>query len=550
MEDPAIKLMDEFRSLIDETAILSISSDYNLQNTQEFSAAREVLLAISKDVETEEATGFNPSGFGGDSVADLSASNRGDDAEDTGATGSDMKSAGGFTTTTESSVPPSLSSSGSSTTASGDTPDLVHVGIFDGLSDGEKEKNLSEMFVELKPIDIKKALEKSKGDASLAMDELLNLQWLEHTGQRPKGIDGFFVDESHSPNKKKRRKKKGKAAKVPSLKPPGIKNITKEVSQSTTIQTDKIAFIADRLNLPLADVASIYNRRNNSLGATVIEILDNYISLDLPQTDPRLLSDIQQETVKFSWIPRDYIKAIFEICQLRDEALDVIEILADYFEKPAYRRYDISYSVVASDPEAAVATIDLTAASNLKHAVRPSTNLRSPTVDSPRGLSSQAANLSAASAASKAFAESRNHSFTSAAAAFKKGRSDSLFRQAGSFYAERAREQAASYRQASSVEANFLVDQQSTRDTIDLHGVTVQDGVDIALDRVRRWWDGLGEERARKVREGEGLTVVTGLGRHSADGKSPLRVNVFRALLADGWKAEVQTGSYRVTGRR
>lgn len=483
-----------------------------------------------------------------------------------------MKSAGGFTTTTESSVPPSLSSSGSSTTASGDTPDLVHVGIFDGLSDGEKEKNLSEMFVELKPIDIKKALEKSKGDASLAMDELLNLQWLEHTGQRPKGIDGFFVDESHSPNKKKRRKKKGKAAKVPSLKPPGIKNITKEVSQSTTIQTgkcfhpqiklpsihmihtnttiDKIAFIADRLNLPLADVASIYNRRNNSLGATVIEILDNYISLDLPQTDPRLLSDIQQETVKFSWIPRDYIKAIFEICQLRDEALDVIEILADYFEKPAYRRYDISYSVVASDPEAAVATIDLTAASNLKHAVRPSTNLRSPTVDSPRGLSSQAANLSAASAASKAFAESRNHSFTSAAAAFKKGRSDSLFRQAGSFYAERAREQAASYRQASSVEANFLVDQQSTRDTIDLHGVTVQDGVDIALDRVRRWWDGLGEERARKVREGEGLTVVTGLGRHSADGKSPLRVNVFRALLADGWKAEVQTGSYRVTGRR
>ncbi|KAI1777072.1 hypothetical protein F4818DRAFT_334300 [Hypoxylon cercidicola] len=544
MEDQATRLMDEFRSLLDETTILSISSDYNLQDTQDFAAAREVLLALSKDVEAEEATGFNPSGFGGDDVADFSGHNLGGDAEDTGVSRSDMKSAGGFTTTTESSTPPSLSSSGST---SADTPDPNHVGVFDGLSNNEKEQNLSEMFVDLKRIDIKKALEKSKGDASLAMDELLNLQWLEHTGQRPKGVDGFFVDEDHVPGKKKKGKRKKKAGKVSALTPPSTEIASEGAGQNAIIQSDKITLIADRLNLPSADVTSIYNRCNASLGATVIKILDNYISFGLPQPDSRLLPSIQQKTEKFSWIPREYINAILEICQFRDEALDVIQILADYFEKPAYLKYDVSYSVVASDPGAA-ATIDLVTASNSKQTARPSINSRSSATVSPQGLLSQATNLQAASAASKAFAESRNHSFTSAAAAFKKGRSDPLFRQAAVVYTERAREQNASYLQASSLTAGYLVDQQSTKDMIDLHGVTVRDGVNIALDRVWKWWNGLGEERARKAKQG--FKVVTGLGKHSVDGKSQLRIQVFKALINDGWKAEVLTGSYLVTGRR
>ncbi|KAG4218660.1 hypothetical protein PC116_g32860 [Phytophthora cactorum] len=106
-----------------------------------------------------------------------------------------------------------------------------------------------------------------------------------------------------------------------------------------------------------------------------------------------------------------------------------------------------------------------------------------------------------------------------------------------------------SYRQANSVEANYLVDQQSTEDTIDLHGVTVQDGVEIALDRVSKWWRGLGEERVRKAKT-HGLTVVTGIGRHSSDGRSPLRINVIKALVADGWKVQIQTGSCLITGRQ
>ncbi|KAI0887960.1 uncharacterized protein GGS22DRAFT_154663 [Annulohypoxylon maeteangense] len=550
MECQSKKLIDEFRSLLDESTILSISSDYNLENPKEFARARQVLLSLSKDVVAEEATGFNPSGIGADGIVDINSSNQGDDAEAGGTTSSDTKSVGGFTVTTESSVPPSLMSSGSSKNSSGGTPGLLHVDIFDGLNDGDKELQLSEMFVSLKPIDVKFALQKSKGDASLAMDELLNLQWLEETGQRPKGIDGFYVsDDDNVPNKKKKKGKRKKKVKVASLKPSAPENTSDETNNNDLEQNDHITLISDRLHLAPSEVTSIYHHHGASPGATVVEILNNYIALGLPHLNSHLISDTREVMKDFHWVPQEYVKATLEICSTRDDAIDIVRILADHFEKPAYLKYDVSYSLVASDLGEIVGepqVINMSA--QLPKSPTSPKGMRATAVNLPLRSSNQPTTLEAAAAASKSLAESRNHSFTSAAAAFRKGKSNPLFRQAGAYYADRAREQATTFRQAINVEANYLVDSKSTEDMIDLHGVTVQDGVEIALDRVQKWWQSLGEERTRKAKRG--FTVVTGLGRHSSDGRSRLRINVFKALVADGWKAEVLTGSYLITGRR
>ncbi|KAL7622285.1 hypothetical protein AAE478_007789 [Parahypoxylon ruwenzoriense] len=508
MEDPSSKLIDELRSLLDEATILSISSDYDLSNPQEFAAARQVLLTISKDVEAEEATGFNPSGLGIDAVVDISPSNQDGGAEAPSATTSDVKSLSGLTTTTESSIPLSITSAGSLKVSNFETPEPFHVSIFDGLSDSEKEYQLAQMFVSLKPIDIKLSLQKSKGDASLAIDELLNLQWLEQTGQRLKGVDGFYVSDDDSRNKKKKgSRKKKKAAKVSSSKVTLPKYTSREAVESEAAHGD------------------------------------------LQSSDPHLLSDIQEETNKFPWIPRNYIKSAIEICPTQEDAVDVIRILAEYFEKPLYMKLDVPYSVAASDLDVVSAnTSESINMSNLKQPLKPTTNMQSSALDSRQQIWGQPSNLEAATAASRRFATSRDHSFTSATAAFKKGKSNPLFRQAGAYYVERGREQAENYQQASKIEASYLVDQKSTENMIDLHGVTVLNGVEIALERVRQWWESLGEERSRKAKQG--FTVVTGLGRHSPDGKSPLRTNVFKALVSDGWKVEVLTGSYLITGRR
>jgi hypothetical protein len=66
---------------------------------------------------------------------------------------------------------------------------------------------------------------------------------------------------------------------------------------------------------------------------------------------------------------------------------------------------------------------------------------------------------------------------------------------------------------------------------------------------VQAWWNGLGEFRTDKARQ-QPFTVITGLGRHSAGGVSHLRQAVAAALLQDGWKMQVETGRFVVTGRR
>ncbi|KAK1779696.1 hypothetical protein QBC45DRAFT_325288 [Copromyces sp. CBS 386.78] len=123
-----------------------------------------------------------------------------------------------------------------------------------------------------------------------------------------------------------------------------------------------------------------------------------------------------------------------------------------------------------------------------------------------------------------------------------------LGRQGAIVYTERARVEARAAAERISLASEQLVDQKSTYCSIDLHGVTVIDGVRIAKDRVWRWWNNLGEHRHSKAKL-EGFTVITGVGRHSSGGVSRLRQAVGAALKNDGWKVETLTGQFYVTGR-
>lgn len=121
-------------------------------------------------------------------------------------------------------------------------------------------------------------------------------------------------------------------------------------------------------------------------------------------------------------------------------------------------------------------------------------------------------------------------------------------KQAAIVYLERGREEARQARADASDRADILVDQQSTPTEINLHGVTVDDGVRIAKQRVWQWWNSLGEECERNARN-QSLTIITGLGNHSANGVSRLRKAVGEALRNDMWKVEVGTGRFHITGR-
>lgn len=144
--------------------------------------------------------------------------------------------------------------------------------------------------------------------------------------------------------------------------------------------------------------------------------------------------------------------------------------------------------------------------------------------------------------------DSTAQSFAAANQAYRRGKSDALFRPVAGVLSERAREQLERSKAAQSESYEALVDEQSSPSHIDLHGVPVADGVRIALERTQAWWGGLGEDRARRARA-EGFTVVTGLGNHSSKGVSRLRQDVGAALKRAGWRVRTETGQFVVTGR-
>lgn len=144
--------------------------------------------------------------------------------------------------------------------------------------------------------------------------------------------------------------------------------------------------------------------------------------------------------------------------------------------------------------------------------------------------------------------ESTAQSFAAANQAYRRGKSDALFRPVAGVLSERAREQLERSRAAQSESYEAYVHEQSSSAHVDLHGVPVADGVRIALERTQAWWAGLGEDRARRAKA-EGFIVVTGLGNHSAGGVSRMRQDVGAALKRAGWRTRTETGQFVVTGK-
>ncbi|KAI4598204.1 hypothetical protein KJ359_003088 [Pestalotiopsis sp. 9143b] len=536
MGDPLQQLINEFSSLVDEALILSLCLDYDLSIPAEFQQARQALLVVSADVVLEEASGFNASGLG-ERTIDINDNQQAEPSEvGTALSGSDARSPEGISTPSERSMPHTLLSGISSHTSVQDIPPTpTRFSLYDGLTLEEKESRLCQVFPELKPIDITLALRKYDCDADRAVDILLNTSHLEQSGQRPKGVDGFYVDENAPLTKKKRKGKKNKPAVRTNVSTPSTDTSTpNSPAEPSTAETHQrnIAYLADRLPFSESEVQYIYCEKRQSMGAALVQILDNYIEIDGDSLVTARNSASDDQAKKYPWVPAMYLTPAFCLATSRQNAVDLIGILAEYYEKPAYLRYNISYNIAGPRPEQETVNDKTWASVGRKAPAAP--------VSQQSGPSTLVSGMS-----SLALQEKRNHSFQAAGAAYRKG---GLMRSAAAVYADRGRDQTQSMHSARSSEAALFVDQHSRPDHIDLHGVRVHDGVNIALDRVRQWWDSLGEERARKAKSG--FTVVTGLGRHSAGGVSQLRVHVFKALVSDGWKVQVLTGEMLITGRK
>ena len=190
----------------------------------------------------DEATGFNPSGLSDPRDEDPGREPAANDAASQ--------------SNTSISQPPSLAQitdSSSTDISSEGVYSVPKLTSFNAESEETKVLYLRGMFAELKEFDITYALKKAEGDFQGALDHLLNVQYLESTGQQAKGIEAFFNDagetqpqkSSKKSRRKSKQKSKGNDLDFESLS----KNPEKEIKRKDAIQR-RTNILADVTNRP------------------------------------------------------------------------------------------------------------------------------------------------------------------------------------------------------------------------------------------------------------------------------------------------------------
>lgn len=402
-----------------------------------------------------------------------------------------------------------------------------------------KEQRLAETFPALRADLVAFTLKKCGDDLERATDELLNHVYFEDVKGSPeeevpvlKGIEAFSEDH-HLPQrgKKGKKKKKQKGINLYDFK----SGSTSESELSPTSPAANkwkdsgkdVEFLVSRTNVSQKTVASLYHEHGMSLQATILALLKKTIATHPDEDpDPTLLHPALSLTDAFPTIDLPHAIAIVHLTT-----------------PSTAHAHDLAQKLTAPGTT-------LSPTHHLIPTYAP-LSLTSPTTPSIPSLPSLAP--TATPHTSTSLAATRTAAFTSASAAYRRGRSNPLFKAAAGYYSQLGRDATAHLHAERALDADAHVASQSSAYLLDLHGVTVDSATRIAKAKTAAWWEGLGEEKVPGYKGGVAgirpFVIVTGLGRHSEGGRGRIGPAVFRALSAEGWKVEVEGGEVRVRGR-
>jgi len=476
----------------------------------------DVLKASASE---EESSGFDPSGASGpEPIFDGQGSAQGEDE-------SQSTSQGGSKTQTDN-------------TSLSQDPGTLEVGVLDlggaakeektsktfsseldNLDQAGKERALISIFPALKPFDIKWTLKKCKGDAGLAIDELMTQAFLEESGSRHRGIDAFSENDPAPRKKGKGKKKKGAArnASDPTTPPSPIES---PVESKWDTGKQDIEFISEKTGIPVQQVTTLYHKHGGTARGTIAAIIQGHAEMQIYEDDPIVAVDAYSLHQDFPSIPVANLEVLLHITNHVQSARDLVKVLATPINKKNPILLDIRHAPIQLDPEPMTKTKPF-------NAVYP---------DGPH-------DYAGSSQAVARYSEFRNLEFTKAADAFRKARSNHLMGGAAAYYSEVGRTYDAKAKAAASRAADALVASQSSKLMVDLHGMYVKDAIRVSRERVTMWWHEYGEERADgRSAKVPPYKIITGAGNHSAGG-GKLGPAVAKMLLSEGWKIQIGSGN-------
>ena len=403
----------------------------------------------------------------------------------------------------------------------------------DSLDDASKEAVLIETFPGIRPFDIKWTLNKCKGKASLAIDELLNQVFLEDSGHRRQRIEAFSESELPPRPRKGKGKKKRLAISDDTSSSDPQSQVSEVIESRWETAGRDVDFISSRTGMPTQQVNSIYHKNGASIPATISAIIDAHSSLQLDSEDATVDVNAQELSLDFPTIPFPNILVLTQITYPSTAAAR--ELAKALITRPHQARngppMQIEFRLPPPDLDSPA----------------PKPKPKSHNAVHANGIPPPLPSYSTTTTTDgKDYIALRNTAFTQASSAYRRSKSDHLMSGAAAYYSTLGRSYDAAVRSASSAAADALVASQSSSTMLDLHGTNVKDAVRIAREGVTGWW-------ARHGPGGEGSThggyrIVTGKGTHSEGGKGKLGPAVGRMLIREGWKVEIGSGVLVVTG--
>jgi len=406
----------------------------------------------------------------------------------------------------------------------------------ENASTSDKERWLKTLFPSIEPVQISETIARCGGDLQHSVDELLNLSFIHDDIDQnyepppvPKGVEGFVADGKLKKTKGKRMRRKQEKDDY-YLSDDHVSSGTATPSRNVWNNAiDDVEFIASRTQISTRSVHSTYNQNNGDLALTIRSLVTKEAELQAAKIRSDDILQIQAAELKMDCegLSDTYIYGALLLAQMHPSAAkDLLDVMTA-------RPQDLVGSGKLI-PQYAPINLSDDEAPKKKSGIRtPATSVDPALLIGTAGVHSMKA----------------NSAFQQASSAFRRGKSDRLMGGAAAYYASVGHEQRKRQKELMASVADAYVGQQSTANSLDLHGVSVEHAVRIAKSNVENWWEGLGDRKYTVGGIGTGYKIIVGVGTHSAQGIGRIGPAVSRMLMREGWRVNIQRGEVIVEGR-
>ena len=419
----------------------------------------------------------------------------------------------------------------------------------EGLSEREAFQLLRITFPNPTDEELNGIIKAAEGDVRKAMEVLLNTEYLNGIEEKNPPSSAvptttYFEDDEDENSiwAQKRQRDVARPKTSPPFQSPAFpalgtsspqKSPRNSRSQSPVrsrwdVFDSQILFLSQSLSLPTSRARSIFHANACSLPKTLRELLK-----DIPEgrADEDIIGNLRSsfKNVDVSLLRKIVYGTKHDI----DTAMELSRIID-------HDKLNHSIRTISTQSSSVKISINLTKPSAPE--TRTQTGPR--IVDDGEGTYEEIMELR------KWYLEKRNERFTAASQAYKRSKSDAQLSGVAAYYASEGRDYDIKYRHYSAIAASRLVQENSRKNSLDLHGVGVRDALRIVEEGVTDWWSRVEVLRDRgEIRAVEGFVIITGRGdRHKSGGK--LGPEVSGWLKRNGWGFNDEDGRIVVWGLR